>query len=102
MPSQAGDDSGSLVSGPATGVSAGSGAGTAFSGPVTESNGLRSMMGMPLFGSRVGTASLYGGTTTSGAPADGAAPIAEPTSCVAPEAWKYAATATSASTTPRK
>src|SRR5512146_837494 len=87
MPSHAGDDSGSLVSGPAAGVSAGSGGGTALSGPVTESNGLRSMMACPLLGSRVGTASLYGGTTTTEEPeADADALMAEPTSCVAPAA----------------
>src|SRR6185369_15370003 len=80
-PSQAGELSGSEVSTASTFGESSSGA-LAFNGPVTESNGLRSMIGSPLFSSRGGTASLYGGTTTVEPTPEGAAATAEPISCV--------------------
>src|SRR5688572_16964018 len=100
MPSQGGDESGSDRSGP-VGVGNVSLGGGGCSGPVTESKGLRSMIGSPDFGSGCGVVKRDAvGVSGDGVAEVAGAPMAEPMSCVAPAAWKYAAMATSTSTTP--
>jgi hypothetical protein len=85
--SHAGADSGSVLSTgllPGTGTSLGMG--SAFSGPVSWSNGLRAMIASALGRTCAVTA---GGATGRGATALAAVPDkAAPKSCDAPEAWK--------------
>jgi hypothetical protein len=85
MPSQGGDDNGSVKSGP-VGVGRMASGGGGCSGPVTESNGLRSMIGSPDLRSGVGNAKRLAGASATGVPEVAGAPIAEPMSCVAPAA----------------
>src|SRR6478609_1407341 len=101
--SQTGAVSGSASStGGLPGTGTGSGANlAALSGPVIESKGLRAMIASADGRSCVvvvtaAAISREGGALVTGP--DNAAPIR----CVAPAAWKYAASATNASTTPRK
>src|SRR6478736_3189250 len=71
----------------------------ALSGPVTESKGLRAMIASAVGCSRVvvvAAAAMTRDRCALVADPDNDAPI----SCVAPAAWKYAASATNATTTP--
>jgi hypothetical protein len=87
MPSQGGDESGSVKSGP-VGVGKMASGGGGCSGPVTESKGLRSMIASPDLRSGAGSVKRLGGVAAIGVPEVAGAPIAEPISCVTPAAWK--------------
>src|SRR5450432_3195961 len=99
--SHGGAASGSVLTSSVSFVGLGpSGIFSASSGPVTESNGLRWMIGWADGRSRDVAAATGGGLDGNAAEPESAR--AAPNNCVAPAAWKYAASATNASTTPAK